>query len=69
MAEKKERFEKAYEKLREISEKIKDDDTSLEDSIKLYEEGMKYYAECDGILNDAEQKIEVIGGEGREVTE
>ena len=69
MAEKKERFEKAYEKLREISEKIKNDDTSLEDSIKLYEEGMKYYAECDGILNDAEQKIEVIGGEGREVTE
>ena len=35
-------------------------DTSLEDAIKCYEEGLKCYNECNEILKNAKQNIEVI---------
>lgn len=63
MTEKKDTFEESLEKLRNAAEKIKGEDTSLEDSIKCYEEGMKYYNECNEILKNAEQKIELMDTE------
>ena len=60
MGDKKESFEEAFEKLKDVSEKIKDENTSLEDSIKLFEEGMEYYKSCNDILVNAEQKIELM---------
>lgn len=66
MAEKKDTFEESLEKLRQAAEKIKSEDTTLEDSIKCYEEGMKYYNECNDILKNAEQKIEIMETEGSE---
>ncbi len=56
-------FEEALENLRKTAEKIKSEGTSLEDSIKCYEEGMKYYSECNEILKNAEQKIEMMDTE------
>ncbi len=61
--EKKDTFEESLEKLRKAAEKIKSEDTTLEDSIKCYEEGMKYYNECNEILRNAEQKIEIMDTE------
>lgn len=63
MTEKKDTFEESLEKLRNAAEKIKSEDTSLEDSIKCYEEGMRYYNECNEILKNAEQKIELMDTE------
>ena len=61
--DKKDTFEESLEKLRNVAEKIKSEDTTLEDSIKCYEEGMKYYNECNEILKNAEQKIEIMDTE------
>ena len=61
--DKKDTFEESLEKLRKAAEKIKSEDTTLEDSIKCYEEGMKYYNECNEILKNAEQKIEIMDTE------
>ena len=61
--EKKDTFEESLEKLRKAAEKIKSEDTTLEESIKCYEEGMKYYNECNEILKNAEQKIEIMDTE------
>ncbi len=66
MSEKKDTFEESLEKLRQAAQKIKSDDTTLEDSIKCYEEGMKYYNECNEILKNAEQKIELMDTENIE---
>ncbi len=56
-------FEKALDKLKEMSDKIKSQDTSLEEAINCYEEGMQYYKICSDILENAKQKIETFEGE------
>ncbi len=53
-------FENSMKKLEEMSEKIRDTETTLDEAIKCYEEGIKAYKECDDILKDTKQKIEVI---------
>lgn len=60
MANKKElTFEKAYEGLEESVKSISEN-KSLEETIKAYEEGVSYYTACKKILDDANQKIQVI---------
>lgn len=53
-------FEESLKKLEEMTDKIRRDDTSLEEAIKCYEEGLKCYNECNEILKNAKQNIEVI---------
>ncbi len=60
MAEEKLTFEQSLKKLEEASEKLKSQETSLEDAIKNYEEGLKAYKECSIILEEAQQKVEVL---------
>lgn len=60
MSEKKTTFEESLKKLEAASEKLKSQDTSLEDAIRYYEEGLESYRECDRILSEAEQKVEVL---------
>ncbi len=53
-------FESSMKKLEEMAELIRDEETSLDEAIKCYEEGIKCYNECNDILKNAKQKIEVF---------
>ena len=53
-------FEESLKKLEEASEKLRSQETSLEDAISNYEEGLKAYKECARILEEAQQKVEVL---------
>ena len=52
-------FEESSKMLTEMAEKIKDENITLQEAIKCYEEGVKRYEECNKILKEAKQKIEV----------
>lgn len=52
-------FEKALNRLEEISKIIENKDISLEESIGLYEEGMSLYAFCHKTLDDTKGKITI----------
>ena len=54
-------FEDALAKLEDCARRLASDDISLEDAIRCYEEGVGYYRSCGAILEEAKQKIEVIG--------
>lgn len=58
--EKKMTFEQSLARLEEISNSLNSDNTTLEDAIKKYEEGIGYYKECNRILGEAKQKIEIF---------
>lgn len=66
MAKKKLTFEQAMEKLEAIVEEIEEGKVSLEESVERYAEGIKLIQQCRGILEQAEQKIQVLakGSEG-----
>lgn len=53
-------FEKALEKLEKIVEDLEAGDLSLDSSLKKYEEGVKLARTCQGKLDKAKQKIEVL---------
>ena len=53
-------FEKAWEKLEEITKKLEDGKLTLETSLQLYEEGIRYARICLSLLDEAEKKIEVL---------
>lgn len=59
-------FTEALDDLQKAAGEIGKQTVSLEDSMKLFEKGMKDAEYCNGILNDAEQKIEIYdkNGEG-----
>ncbi|MCQ2548128.1 MAG: exodeoxyribonuclease VII small subunit [Clostridia bacterium] len=52
-------FEEKYNKLEEAVNKLSSN-LSLEEAINAYNEGLKYYKECETILDQANQKIEII---------
>ncbi len=60
-------FEKAIEKLENISEQLRSSELSIEESTKLYQEAVKYFDMCNKILSEAKQKIEVYRPEKDEV--
>ncbi len=60
MTEKKPSFEESLKRLEAASEKLKSPETSLEDAIKNYEKGLQAYKECAKILEEAQQKVEVL---------
>ena len=53
-------FEDAMKKLEEMAEKIRQEDTSLDEAVQYYEEGIACYKECNEILENAKQKIEIF---------
>lgn len=54
------KFEDAIKRLEEIVEKIGNRDIPLEESMKLFEEGMELSAMCNGKLDEAERKINIL---------
>lgn len=58
-ANKKMSFEEALAKLEKTSENLKKDEITLEQALKEFESGIQYYNQCDAILKEAKQKVEV----------
>lgn len=60
MAAKKPNFETSMARLEEIVRKMEQGETSLADSITLFEEGTKLAALLHKLLDEAEQKVQVL---------
>ena len=56
----KQTFEKALERLEEISGRLESGEVSLDESIRMYEEGMKLIEFCNSKLNEALKKIQKL---------
>ena len=53
-------FEALYQRLEAVAQRLEAGDLTLEESVKLYEEGMELAEQCQGLLGDVEQRIEVL---------
>ncbi len=63
MAEKKNNavdFEKAMQRLEQITEELGKDGVKLDDALALYEEGVKLVKECNATLEATERKIKML---------
>lgn len=66
MAVKKQAFEQAMSRLEEIVNQLERGECGLDESLKLFEEGAKLAAQCNEILDKAEQKVNILlNGEER----
>lgn len=50
-------FEQSIKRLDEIVRQLEKGDAPLSESLKLFEEGTALISNCDGLLNEAEQKV------------
>lgn len=55
-------YEKAYERLEEISQALSKNDIALDESLELYEEGVKLLNFCNSKLRQAKLKLQDING-------
>ena len=62
---KKKNFETQLERLQAIVQSIEDGSVTLEEALKLFEEGVSIYADCNALLEKAEQKIEILTEQGQ----
>ena len=53
-------FEQSIEELQSIVSQLEKGDLPLEDSLKKFEKGIHLAHLCQGILSQAEQKIEIL---------
>lgn len=62
-------FEGNLSRLKEVVKLLEEGNISLEESLKYFEEGIKLYRICNGVLNEAEQKVSLLLKEDRELVE
>jgi exodeoxyribonuclease VII small subunit len=55
-------FEQSLARLEEIARGLEDNKLGLNDSLLIYEEGVKLLRQCQGLLTQAERKIELLTG-------
>ena len=60
MAGKKLTFEQSMSRLEEIVGKLEQGEGGLDESLKLFEEGAKLAASCNQMLDQAEQKVDLL---------
>lgn len=60
-------FENSLAQLETLVEKMEQGDLSLEEALQAFEEGVKLTKECQGILDQAEQKVQVLTEQDGEV--
>lgn len=53
-------FETEFEKLRNELSKIENEEIGIEEAIHAYEKGIAHYKNCEKLLNEYKQKIEII---------
>ena len=66
MAVKKQTFEQAMGRLEEIVNLLERGDCGLDQSLKLFEEGAKLAGQCEELLDQAEQKVDLLLADGSE---
>ncbi|MBU7216147.1 exodeoxyribonuclease VII small subunit [Staphylococcus gallinarum] len=62
-------FEDMMTELEGIVQKLDNENVSLEDSLSLYQRGMTLSAKCDETLKDAEQKVNDLMSNEKDVAE
>ena len=67
MAVKKPSFEQAMGRLEEIVGLLERGECGLDESLKLFEEGAKLAGQCEELLSNAEQKVNLLLADDREV--
>lgn len=60
MAVKKQSFEQAMGRLEEIVTRLERGECDLDESLKLFEEGAKLARSCNDMLDQAEQKVNLL---------
>lgn len=60
MAVKKQSFEQSLAQLEEIVRKLEQGECGLDESLKLFEEGAKLADSCNSLLDQAEQKVDIL---------
>ena len=53
-------FEKALSDLEQLVERMENSDFSLEESLQAFEQGIKLTRECQRMLAQAEQKVQIL---------
>ena len=70
MSERKLSFEESLKRLDEIVSHLEQGDITLQESLSCFEEGTKLLAECNRMLEEAEQKVVLLRkGEDRQPEE
>ncbi len=60
-------FEEAMGRLEAVVAQLERGDCGLDESLKLFEEGAKLAGACEKLLDQAEQKVELLLADGSEV--
>lgn len=58
--EKVKNFEKAMKELEDLVAKLEQGELTLEESLHLFEQGIKLSRSCSKMLDDAEQKVNIL---------
>ena len=67
MAVKKQSFEDSMERLEAIVAQLEKGECGLDQSLKLFEEGAKLARQCEQLLDQAEQKVDLLLANDEEV--
>ena len=67
MAVKKQSFEEAMGRLEAIVAQLEKGECGLDQSLKLFEEGAKLARQCEQLLDQAEQKVDLLLANAEEV--
>jgi len=59
-------FEQALSELESLVESLERGELSLEQSLQSFERGVTLTQSCQKALKDAEQKVRILGGEGKD---
>lgn len=59
-------FEKSLAELEEIVTAMEKGSLTLEESLKYFERGIALTTQCQNALKNAEQKVQILTGEGKE---
>ena len=60
-------FEEALEQLEGIVDRLEDGELDLEEALLAFEDGVKLSRQCAAQLDSAEQRVEVLVRQGREL--
>lgn len=61
-------FEHSLAELEALVSQMEQGDLSLEDALKAFEDGVQLTRQCQTILNDAEQKVQILVDKNGELT-
>lgn len=60
-------FEEGYRRLEEIARLLEDESLPLEEAFKVFKEGQELLKRCQGLLDDAENRLKVIQVSGDQI--